>query len=422
MNELQVIGIDEKGYGKVYKVVMRNPDVSLSAKALYAYFCSYAGSGTSAFPHREKIINDLDITKNTFTKHLNNLVGSQYIARKRTAMGNIYEILLLVPNKDGEMVEAKSMGYGTIPKFAMLDNRLTVNAKGIYAYLCSYAGAGNIAYPRRSTILRELAISEGKYYRHFNKLVELGYVTPEQGFGERGRYKSSTYTLNEVLGIDPRIDPDKIASESHSQKRGYGDSTAFNTVFNGHSQKQRYGEKAMSQKPMYGKTVHPKLGHANINNSSYNKQSSFIKEDNISNIPAHGDDNNTFPSSRDEVKSLINYSLLLRELDSWAGIKDTIGHFAFPSERAGYVASGRKVVDEIVYQLLLFFKRSSDYFKADNCFLDSNKLKQTLRDKVSDTDFMSDRVFSITDSLSEIRALRPYIKQLLINLVVESTS
>ena len=42
------------------------------------------------------------------------------------------------------------MGYGIIPKYVMLDPDLTIEAKAIYAYFCSFAGSGNTAFPSRS--------------------------------------------------------------------------------------------------------------------------------------------------------------------------------------------------------------------------------------------------------------------------------
>jgi len=35
------INIDSKGYGKIYKAVMRNRQLSLLAKTIYSYFCAY---------------------------------------------------------------------------------------------------------------------------------------------------------------------------------------------------------------------------------------------------------------------------------------------------------------------------------------------------------------------------------------------
>lgn len=442
MDELKVVGIDEKGYGKVYKVVMRNPKIPLTAKALYAYFCSYAGSGTTAFPHREKIISDLQFTKNTFTKHLNYLVEAKYIARKRTALGNLYEILLVVPNYEGEMAEAKSMGYGTIPKFAMLDKRLTANAKGIYAYLCSYAGSGHIAYPRRATILRELDISEGKYYRHFTSLVELGYVTPTQGFGEDGRFKGSTYRLNEVLGIDPSVDPDevqKIAPESDSQKQGYGgklsdsqkwgygENEVFNEVFNSNSQKQGYGDGAMSQKPMYGKTVHPKLGHPNTNNRSYNKHSSFQEEEIINTRAGAregGEEDADLPLTKRQVKEAIGYDYQLGEIQAWGELKEMLGHFSSTEENSSgkqdYIDRCIKALDEVAYQLWLMFSRQSDLVENHGQRYDKNSLMDALKANLPDTESLTAMITDIADKGEEVKDLRAYVKQLVFNLATKA--
>ena len=49
---LKVIGIDSKGYGKIPKLVMQDHNLTIEAKAIYAYFASYAGAGTNAFPSR----------------------------------------------------------------------------------------------------------------------------------------------------------------------------------------------------------------------------------------------------------------------------------------------------------------------------------------------------------------------------------
>jgi len=76
---------------------MRNRQLPLLAKAIYAYFCTYAGSGYQAYPKRDKIVRDLNINKDTYTKHLNNLVAEGYIAKERTSAGNVYTIIQTVP-------------------------------------------------------------------------------------------------------------------------------------------------------------------------------------------------------------------------------------------------------------------------------------------------------------------------------------
>ena len=80
------VNIDSRGYGKIYKAVMRNQALPLLAKTIYSYFCAYAGNGTKAFPKRDKIVRDLQMNKDTYTKHLNRLVADGYISKERTNM------------------------------------------------------------------------------------------------------------------------------------------------------------------------------------------------------------------------------------------------------------------------------------------------------------------------------------------------
>jgi len=95
------VHIDIRGYGKIYKLAIRDRELPLLAKAIYSYFCAYAGSTTKAYPRRDKIVRDLGINKDTFTKHLNMLVDEGYIAKERTSAGNPYTIVQTVPRYAG---------------------------------------------------------------------------------------------------------------------------------------------------------------------------------------------------------------------------------------------------------------------------------------------------------------------------------
>ena len=92
-----------------------------------------------------------------------------------------------------------SQGYGIIPKMVMQDKRLTIQAKAIYGYFCSYAGAGKTAFPRQAKILSDLKISRNCYYTHFNLLKEYGYIQTYQEKNEDGSFSRNIYTLVEVL-------------------------------------------------------------------------------------------------------------------------------------------------------------------------------------------------------------------------------
>ena len=72
-----------------------------------------------------------------------------------------------------------SEGYGIIPKKIMKDTDLSIEAKSIYAFLCSYAGKGNTAFPSIETQCYFLNISEKRYLKHRKILIEKNYITIE---------------------------------------------------------------------------------------------------------------------------------------------------------------------------------------------------------------------------------------------------
>ena len=104
-----------------------------------------------------------------------------------------------------------SMGYGIIPKKAMRDSRLTPEAKAIYAYLCSFAGSGNTAFPSVDLMCAEIGMSEDRFYRHRKFLVQYGYIAFKQIRGGRGKTGSNVYTiLHEQVEVAEK--PRKIAA------------------------------------------------------------------------------------------------------------------------------------------------------------------------------------------------------------------
>lgn len=113
-DQLEVEGILSKGYGVIPKLVMKDKDLSIEAKAIYAYISSYAGNGTEAFPSVELICTDLDIGENRFHKHKKNLISKGYIEvrRERDAKGvwgrNVYTIKSAIvknPTRQNEVME-----------------------------------------------------------------------------------------------------------------------------------------------------------------------------------------------------------------------------------------------------------------------------------------------------------------------------
>jgi hypothetical protein len=82
---------------------------------------------------------------------------------------------------------------------AMQDRRLTPEAKAIYSYFCSFAGAGTTAFPSRDKIVYDLQIGVKRYYNHFNLLKEYGYIEVKQNVDNTGQFKNNIYTLVEMI-------------------------------------------------------------------------------------------------------------------------------------------------------------------------------------------------------------------------------
>ena len=109
-------------------------------------------------------------------------------------------------------------GYGIIPKLPMQDKRLTIEAKAIYSYFCSYAGAGTQAFPSRSKILYDLGIGEERYYRHFNILKKYGYIKVEQNVNSVGKFKNNIYTLIEMIESHSQPYPENRGTVKRAEK------------------------------------------------------------------------------------------------------------------------------------------------------------------------------------------------------------
>lgn len=219
ITKLEIEGINFQGYGIIPKAVMLDPDLTLEAKAIYAYFCSYAGAGNSSFPGRDKILDDLNVSIGAYYRHLKLLRDFEYLKiiqnRKGAYFKNTYilpqrleryEIIKPIANTSiyveknfvqHEKYSMKAFGYGMIPKAVMKDPRLTLKAKGIYAYFCSYAGAGDFISKYRDQMLRHLGIGKDSYYKHLDLLKEYRYIQSELYKKEGNFYAKTCFILCE---------------------------------------------------------------------------------------------------------------------------------------------------------------------------------------------------------------------------------
>ena len=86
-------------------------------------------------------------------------------------------------------------GYGQIPKLVMCDKRLSVTAKSIYAYIASYAGGGNQAFPGTVRMCSDLSISRETFYKHFKQIEDAGYITRTQEIAEGNKFANNIYEI-----------------------------------------------------------------------------------------------------------------------------------------------------------------------------------------------------------------------------------
>lgn len=201
-----------KGYGIIPKLVMLEGSLSIDAKALYAYFCAYAGSEFSCYPPRGKILDDLGISHATYYVYLKELKEGGYIEIKkhRTKSQTWYNNRIILLQNPPIMAKAqekqrnrfditgglRDYGYGRIPLAVMTDCRISRKAKAMYAYFCGFAGNTTICTPEIEDTLNFLNISINSYYKYLNELLVFNYITPFHRKDERGRYTSNSIVLN----------------------------------------------------------------------------------------------------------------------------------------------------------------------------------------------------------------------------------
>lgn len=73
MDNTEIKVIRDTGFGQVKRSVMRDKSLSIEAKAIYAYFCGFAGNDTKAYPLRDTIVDELGISLKRYYKYLKEL-------------------------------------------------------------------------------------------------------------------------------------------------------------------------------------------------------------------------------------------------------------------------------------------------------------------------------------------------------------
>lgn len=148
-----------------------------------------------------------------------------------------------------------SKGYGIIPKLVMIDADLTIEAKAIYAYLASYAGNGESAFPSVKKMCYDLQINEKRFSRHKKALLDKGYIEVTQ---ERkgGSFASNIYTIKQFVQPTTQNGGTVPSPQNGSTQIG---STQIGSTQNGSSQNGGTNNNSVTN-------------NSSINNNSINNQ------------------------------------------------------------------------------------------------------------------------------------------------------
>jgi DNA-binding MarR family transcriptional regulator len=71
----------KNGYGIVSNTVMRDPDISLGEKSLYAYLSTYADGNNQLFVSVNKMADECNIGQSTVKRYLSTLEEKKIISR-----------------------------------------------------------------------------------------------------------------------------------------------------------------------------------------------------------------------------------------------------------------------------------------------------------------------------------------------------
>lgn len=211
-NILQMEGVFARGYGCIAKFAMRDQELTITDKGLYAYLVSLAGGGLTTWPARKTILSQLHICKDTYYTSQKNLLAHGYLKvehqRKQGKWDRAVYTICLNPKKYHDMEAGSSpspgwsvitsstmlsSGYGLLPKAVMQDDHFGVKEKAVYAYFVTYANVGSMAYPIQEAIERELGITKKAFKIYLRKLTDCGYIIVKNRREKSGRFGVCDY-------------------------------------------------------------------------------------------------------------------------------------------------------------------------------------------------------------------------------------
>ena len=84
-NQVDVLSM---GRGIIPRMVMSDRNLTIEAKAIYAYFAACIGAGDTSFPSVDEICKDLNMGEERFRKHKKQLVERGYLTIQKDTDAN----------------------------------------------------------------------------------------------------------------------------------------------------------------------------------------------------------------------------------------------------------------------------------------------------------------------------------------------
>ena len=177
----------------MYQEVMRNPNITAEAKAIYAYLASIAGTGNTCYPSIDTMQREMCMSKNRLTRHMGQLIAAGVVEKVRERNGNIYgrniykitheaevigDLNRIFENCDFRAVENEAVEIRAVENEAVNNNNSNNNSieyqqiAALYNSICvSFPRLTKLSDKRRASI--RARFNQGYTLDDFKKVFEL---------------------------------------------------------------------------------------------------------------------------------------------------------------------------------------------------------------------------------------------------------
>ena len=135
--------------------------------------------------------------------------------------------------------------YGLIPKNVMKDNSISLGAKGLFAYICAYAGSEDHSFPGRDLITHELNIGKDTFTKYMKELKDSKYIHVTQSKGQ-GKFANNIYYIT-----PDKEEPYPNFSDTEDKDITNNNNTSNNNTNNNNTNTTSITDSKSNKKPTY---------------------------------------------------------------------------------------------------------------------------------------------------------------------------